>query len=171
MLPSGSAPERFAPVYGQALCFSAISSTIGGAFSGLDPYAGLHIRTVRLVRGIPIVTWILQPSARPSSLSSSAASSEQDSADDYPRIGESTCGDSTEEGHLIVMVAPAGGPSQNSSSRYPTIGRSEVFDARTPNDGMIRNLNLDFNTIRLQIIMESIQRMAPEGSLLVALAQ
>jgi hypothetical protein len=36
---------------------------------------------------------------------------------------------------------------------------------------MIRNLNLDFNTIRLQTIMESIQRMAPESSLIVALAQ
>jgi hypothetical protein len=42
---------------------------------------------------------------------------------------------------------------------------------RTLNDGMIQNLNLDFNTIRLQTIMESIQRMAPESSLIVALAQ
>jgi hypothetical protein len=33
-----------------------------------------------------------------------------------------------------------------------------------PNDGMIQNLNLDFNTMRLQIIKESIQRMAHEGS-------
>jgi hypothetical protein len=39
-----------------------------------------------------------------------------------------------------------------------------------PNDGMIQNLNLDFNTMRLQIIKESIQRMAHEGSPLVALA-
>jgi hypothetical protein len=38
---------------------------------------------------------------------------------------------------LIIMVAPAGGPSQNSSSQYPTIERSEASDARTPNDGMI----------------------------------
>jgi hypothetical protein len=36
---------------------------------------------------------------------------------------------------------------------------------------MIQNLNLDFNTIRLQTIMESIQRMTLEGSPLVALAQ
>jgi hypothetical protein len=36
---------------------------------------------------------------------------------------------------------------------------------------MIQNLNLDFNAIRLQTIMESIQWMAPEGSPLVALPQ
>jgi hypothetical protein len=46
-----------------------------------------------------------------------------------------------------------------------------VFDPWTPNDGMIRNLNSDFNVIWLQTIMDSIQRMAPEGSHLVALAQ
>jgi hypothetical protein len=74
------------------------------------------------------------------------------------------------EGRLIVMVAPVGGPSHDNSSRYPTIGRSEVFDARTPNNRMIQNLNLDFNAILLLTIMESIQRMTPEGSPLVALA-
>jgi hypothetical protein len=36
---------------------------------------------------------------------------------------------------------------------------------------MIQNLNPDFNVVRLQSIMESIQRMPPEGSPLVALAQ
>jgi hypothetical protein len=36
---------------------------------------------------------------------------------------------------------------------------------------MIQNLNLDFNAMQLQTIMESIQRMALEGSPLVALAQ
>jgi hypothetical protein len=40
-----------------------------------------------------------------------------------------------------------------------------------PNDEMIMNLILDFNVARLQIIMESIQRMAPEGSPLIDLAQ
>jgi hypothetical protein len=69
------------------------------------------------------------------------------------------------------MVAPAGAPSHNSSRRYPTIGRSEAFDAWMPNDEMIMNLILDFNVARLQIIMESIQRMAPEGSPLIDLAQ
>jgi hypothetical protein len=36
---------------------------------------------------------------------------------------------------------------------------------------MIQNLNPDFNAIRLQTIMESIQWMTPKGSPLVALAQ
>jgi hypothetical protein len=40
-----------------------------------------------------------------------------------------------------------------------------------PNDGMIQNLNLDFNVVQVQTIMESIQRMTLEGSPLVALAQ
>jgi hypothetical protein len=69
------------------------------------------------------------------------------------------------------MVPSARAPSHNSSNRYPTIGRSEASDAQTPNDGMIQNLNSDFNDVRLQTIMESIQCMNPEGSPLVALAQ
>jgi hypothetical protein len=36
---------------------------------------------------------------------------------------------------------------------------------------MIWNLNLDFNVVWLQTIMESIQCMTPEGSPLVTLAQ
>jgi hypothetical protein len=36
---------------------------------------------------------------------------------------------------------------------------------------MIQNLNPDFNIIRLQTIMESIQWMTAEGSSLIALAQ
>jgi hypothetical protein len=137
MLPPGSAPERFAPVHGQAPYFSAISSTTGSVCSGLDPDVGLHIRTIKLVQGIPILTSILQPSAGASSSSSSASSPDQDSADDYPKIRESTCGDPAEEGRLIIMVASARGPSQNGSSRYPTIGRSEASNAQTPNDGII----------------------------------
>jgi hypothetical protein len=48
---------------------------------------------------------------------------------------------------------------------------SKESNVQTPNDGMIRNSNLDFNAIRLQTIMVSIQRMAHEGSPLVALAR
>jgi hypothetical protein len=107
----------------------------------------------------PAINWGIESS-------SSAVSPYQDSADDYPEIGKNTCGDSDEEGRFIVMVAPAGGPSHNSSSRNPTIGRSETSDARMTNDGIIQNLNPDFNDIRLQTIMESI-----EDSPLVALAQ
>jgi hypothetical protein len=149
MLPLWPPPEHLTSVYGQTPYFPAISSTTGGACLGLDPYAGQHICTIKLVRGIPIVTSILQSSVGALSSSSSTASPDQDSADDYPEIKGSTCGDPIEEGCLIIMVASAGAPSQNSSSRYPTIGRSEVSDARMPNDGMIRNLNPDFDAIQL----------------------
>jgi hypothetical protein len=85
--------------------------------------------------------------------------------------GGSTFWNSTDEGCLIILVALTGVPSQNSSSRYPTIRRSEVCDARTPNDGMIRNLNPDFNVVRIQTITESIQRMVPDCSPLATLVQ
>jgi hypothetical protein len=69
------------------------------------------------------------------------------------------------------MVDPTGAPLHNSSNRYPTIERSDTSDVRMSNDGMIQNLNSDFNVVQLQTIIESIQLMAPEGSPLVALAQ
>jgi hypothetical protein len=137
------------PVPGQAPCFLATSSTSGGACSDLDPYAWHYIYTAKLVRGISIMTSILRPSARASSSSSSVASPDQDSSDDYPEIGTSTCGDSIGEGRLIFMVALVGEPSCNSSSRYPTIGRLEASNARTPNNAMVQNLNPEFNVVRL----------------------
>jgi hypothetical protein len=69
------------------------------------------------------------------------------------------------------MVAPNGDQSHNSSSGYPTIGRSKTTDAQTPSAGLVRNLNPDFNTVRVQAIMETIQRMTPDGSPLALLAQ
>jgi hypothetical protein len=68
-------------------------------------------------------------------------------------------------------VAPNGDQSCNSSSEYPTIGRSETSDAQTPSVGLVQNLNSDFNTIRVQAIMEAIQRMTSDGSPLALLAQ
>jgi hypothetical protein len=44
-----------------------------------------------------------------------------------------------------------------------------VSDARTPIGGLAWNLNPDFSVIRIQAIMETIQRMAPDGSPLVVL--
>jgi hypothetical protein len=137
MLPLGPAPERLAPVYGQAPYFLDISSKTGGACSGLNPYAGPYICTTKFVRGISVMMSILQPPAGASSSFSSVASPDQDPADDYLEIRGSTYEDFTEDGRLIVMVAPARGPSHDSSSRYPTITRSETSDAQTPNDGMI----------------------------------
>jgi hypothetical protein len=69
------------------------------------------------------------------------------------------------------MVAPNGDRSRNSSSGYPTIGRSETSDVQTPNVGLVQNLNPDFNAVQVQTIMETIQRMTPDGSPLALLAQ
>jgi hypothetical protein len=98
-------------------------------------------------------------------------SSDQGSSEDYPEIGVSTCESSASINRLICMVAPNEDQPRHSSSGYPTIGRSEASDARTPSTGLIRNLNPDFNDVRVQAIMETIQRMAPDGSPLTLLAQ
>jgi hypothetical protein len=105
MLPLGPAPEHLTPVYEQAPCFPDISSKIGGACSGLNPYVGPYIYTTKFVRGISVMTSILQPPVGASSSSSSVASLDQDPADDYLEIRGSTCDDFTEDGRLIVMVA------------------------------------------------------------------
>jgi hypothetical protein len=78
MLPSGSASEH--PT-------SAPSSTSGGTSSGLNPSAGLYIRTTKLVRGILIVTSTLRTFTGAPSSSSSTSSPSRDSSDDYPEIG------------------------------------------------------------------------------------
>jgi hypothetical protein len=140
MLPPGLASNHSAP---------APSSTSGSTCLGLDPFAGLYIRTAKLVRGIPIVTSTLWTFTGAPSSSSSASSPSQDSSDDYPKIRASACGNSTKDSRLILMVAPNGDRSRNSSSGYPTIGRSETPDAQTPSVGLVWNLNLGFNTVRV----------------------
>jgi hypothetical protein len=82
-------------------------------------------------------------------ISSSTASPDQDSSNDYPEIEVSARGDSVRKGRLIFMVPLNRDPSHNNSNRYPTIRRSEASEHRTPNDGMIWNLNSDFDAIRL----------------------
>jgi hypothetical protein len=161
MLPRGRTPEHPTP---------APSSTSGGTCSGSDHFAGLYIRTAKLIRGILIVTSTLRPFIGVSSSSSSASSPDRDSCSDYPKIRASTCGNSTEDGRLILMVAPDGDQAHNSSSGYPTIGRSEATNAQTRSVGLVRNLNPDLNVIRVQVIMETIQRMTPDGSPLALLA-
>jgi hypothetical protein len=138
MLPPGPVAEHPTP---------APSSTSGGAYSGLDPFAGLYIRTAKLVWGILIVTSTLWAFTRASNSSSSASSPHRDSYDDYPEIEASAYGNSTEDSRLILMVAPNEDRSRNSSSGYPTIGRSDVSDIQTPSAGLVRNLNPDFNAI------------------------
>jgi hypothetical protein len=105
--------------------------------------------------GIPIVTSTLRTFTRASSSSSSASSPRQDSSDDYPEIGASAHGNSAKDTHLILMVAPNEDWSHNGSSGYLTIGRSEMSDAQNPSAGLVRNLNPDFNVIRVQAIMET----------------
>jgi hypothetical protein len=100
-----------------------------------------------------------------------ALTPDPNSSDDYPEIGANVCGEPVKGGCLICMVALNGDQSHNSSNRYPTIRRSEASDARTPSNGLVRNLNSDFNDVRVQVIMETIQRMAPDGSPLAVLSQ
>jgi hypothetical protein len=162
MLPPGPVPEHAA---------LAPSSTSDDACSGLDHFAGLYIHTAKLIQDIPILTSILRPFTGASSSSSSGSSLGRDSSDDYLETGVSACGNSTEDDRLILMVAPNGDQSCNSSSGYPTIERSETSDARTPSTDLVQNLNMDFNVVHVQAIMETIQRMPPDGSPLVVLAQ
>jgi hypothetical protein len=153
MLAPGEVTEHTAP-----------SSASSGTQADSDFFDGLYIRTAKLVRGIPVVMTILQPCAGASSPSSSALSSDQGLSEDYPEIGVSTYGSSADINRLIFMVAPNEDQPRHSSSGYPTIGRSEASDAWTPSTGLIRNLNPDFNVVRVQAIMETIQRMALDGS-------
>jgi hypothetical protein len=136
---------------------ASISS--GGTCSGSDPFTGLYIRTAKLVQGILIMMSILWPIVGVSSSSSSASSPDRDSSSDYPEIRASAYGNSVKDGCLILMVTPNGDRACNSSSGYPTIGRSEATDAQTPSAGLVRNLNPEFNAIRVQAIMVTIQRM------------
>jgi hypothetical protein len=156
LLTKGPAPKHLAPVYGQAPYLLVSSSTSDGAYSGPNRYVGPYHHATKTTLGLPIRAHIFQPSTGTSSSSTLGAFPYQDSTDHHPEIRGSTYWNSAEEGRLIIMVALTGAPSQNSSSRYPTIGRTEVSDARTPTDRLARNLNPDFNAMRLQTIMESI---------------
>jgi hypothetical protein len=138
MLPPGEATEH-----------TDLSSASSETQVDSDLFDGPYIRTAKLVRGIPVVTTILRPCAGASSSSSSALSFDQGSSEDYPEIGVSICGSSADISRLICMVAPNDDQPRHSSSGYPTIGRSEASDARTPSTGLIRNLNPDFNVVRV----------------------
>jgi hypothetical protein len=118
MLPLGEAAEHIAP-----------SSTSSETQAESDLFDGPYIRTVKLIRGIPVVTTILRPCAEAASSSPSALSSDQGSSEDYPEIGVNTCESSASTSLLICMVAPNEDQPRHSSSGYPTIGRSEASDA------------------------------------------
>jgi hypothetical protein len=160
MMPPGSTLEHL-PL--------ASSLASGGSCSGLDLCVGTYIHTAKISQGIPVVTSILRPLPGASSPSASALIPYPDSSDDYPEIGASTCGEPGVGGCLICMVAPNSDRSNNTSSRYPTIRKPKVFDARTPSGGLVQNLNPDFNDVWVQAIMETIQHMVPDGSPLKSL--
>jgi hypothetical protein len=162
MLLPGPAPEHVTPTS---------SSASGRSYVGSCRCARNYICTAKIVRGILVVTSIIRPLAGASSSSTSASTPDSDSFDDYPEIGANAYGEPAKYDHFIYMVASNGDRSSNTSSRYPTIERSEASDARTPSGGLARNLNPDFNAVRVQAIMETIQRMAPDGFPLAVLAQ
>jgi hypothetical protein len=118
--------KQFTPVYEQAPYLLTCSSTSDDACSGLNPYVGPYYRATTTDQGNLIRMPIIQPSAGTLSSSTSTASPDQDSTNDYPEIGGSTYWNSANEGRLIIMVAPAKESLHNNSSRYPTIGRSEM---------------------------------------------
>jgi hypothetical protein len=130
MLPPGPPPEHLA---------LTSSSALGRSCIGSGHCAGNYICTGKIVRGIPVVTSILRPLAGASSSSTSASTPDSDSLDDYPEIGASVCGEPMKDGRFIYMVALNGDRSSNTSSKYPTIGRSEASDAQTPSGGLARN--------------------------------
>jgi hypothetical protein len=115
MLPPGPAAEHPTP---------APSSMSDSTCSGSDPFVGLYIHTAKLIRGILIVTSTLWTFIRAPSLSSLESYPSRDSSDEYLEVGANAYGKSTEASRLILMVVSNGNRSRNSSSGYPTIGRS-----------------------------------------------
>jgi hypothetical protein len=147
MLPPGPAPGHMA---------STSSSASGRSCVGLVHYVGSYICIAKIIWGIPVMTSTLWPLIGALGSSTSASTPDSESTNDYPEIGANACGELVKDGRFIFMVAPNGDWSSNNSNRYPTIGRSKVSDARTPSGGLARNLNLDFNAVRVQSIMETI---------------
>jgi hypothetical protein len=174
LLTQGPTPSQHEPIYGEAPYYPAdpsTTSTSDGICSGFNPYAGSYYLATMMLQGHLIGAPIFQSSAGTSSSTSSGASTDRDSIEDYPEIRGSIYWNSTIEAHRISMVGPTKASSQNSSSRYPTIRGSEASDGRTSSNRVVRNLNLSFNTVQLQTIMESIQHLVPQDSPLVAWAQ
>jgi hypothetical protein len=103
----------------------------------LNPYAGSYYLFAKTSQGHPIEKTIIQSSAWASSSSSSGEAPNQDFAKDYLEIENSACQNPAIEVRRINMVGLARVNSQNSSSKYPTIGGSETYDARTPNSNIV----------------------------------
>jgi hypothetical protein len=139
------------------------TSALDGVCSGLNPYVGMYTLATMTSWGHPI-------SARTSSSTSSRASTDRDTIKNYLEIGGRAYWNPTIKARRISMVGPSRAASCNSSNKYSSIKGSEASNARTPSNRVVWNLNRNFNTTRLQTIMESIQHLAPQDSPLVALA-
>jgi hypothetical protein len=122
LLTQGPVPRHHAPVYGQAPYLLADPSTSNEGRSGLNPHVGPYYLSAMMSQEYPIRKTILQLSAGASSSSSSRATLDWDSTEDYPKIGDSACWNPAIKAQCISMVGPARSNSQNSSSKYPTIG-------------------------------------------------
>jgi hypothetical protein len=120
MLPPGPAPGYLA---------LTSSSASARSCAGSGHCVGSYICTTKIIWGISVVMSILRLLAGASSSSTSTSTLDSDSSDEYLEIGASACGEPVKDGHFIYMVAPNGDRSSNTSSRYPTIGRSEASDA------------------------------------------
>jgi hypothetical protein len=107
LLTRDPTPRHPTPVYGQPPYLRANSSTSNGACSGLNPYAGPYYLSAKTSHGFLIGKTILQPLAGTSKSSSSGEALDQDSAEDYPEIGNSACYNLAIEAHRINMVSPA----------------------------------------------------------------
>jgi hypothetical protein len=172
LLTWGPAPSHHKLIYGEVPYYSADPSTSSAPndiCSSLNPYVGSYYLSPMMSQGYPIGATILQPLAGTPSSTSSGASTDEDSIKDYPVIRGSICWNHAIEAHRINMVGPNRAPSQSSSSRYTTMRGSKAFNAQTPSNKLVWNLNPDFNDVWLQTIMESIQCMVPQESPLVAL--
>jgi hypothetical protein len=174
LLTRGLTPCHRMPVYGEApyyLTDPSTLSTSSGTHSGLSSYAGSYYLSPMMSQEYLIGTPIFQPSVGTLSSSSLRVFANRDFIKDYPEIRGSVYWNPVIESCRISMVVTTSAPSHNSSSRYPSIRGFEVFDARTLSNMIVQNLNSNFNIIRLQTIIESIQRMIPQDSSLLALAQ
>jgi hypothetical protein len=162
MLPPKPAPGHLAPMS---------SSTLGRSCIGPGRCAESYIRTAKIIQGILVVKSTLRLLVGASGSSTSASTPDSDSTDDYPEIEANAYREPAKDVRFIYIVAPNDDRSSNTSSRYPTIRRSEASNDRTASGGLARNLIPDFNTVWVQSIMEIIQRMTPDGSPLTILAQ
>jgi hypothetical protein len=86
LLTRGPAPRHLAPMYGTSPYYPDDPSTPGGACSGLNPHAGSCYLFAMPSQGCPIGKTILRSLAGASSSSSSGATPDRDSIEDYPEI-------------------------------------------------------------------------------------